>query len=229
MPDLGSLVDALGTLLKPLFRAFVRTAAGMLVLSLLLAIVVYRIASTGGTPWKAAVAVLLVLLCGAILGSMLAVKRAVLTALREGAKAQRLGQRTLDALFSRLLGVKDGQRSAGSGLGAAVEKIPLARAEQLARDAANKLIDEGRSTGFFRARLHRMAIERIESLTLTRFRAEDSAAGGIDLVKIRDELAATVEEKLISVINGMMFKFTLILCLVYIAGSIAVAEILQRV
>jgi hypothetical protein len=227
MPDLGPLVDALGSLLKPLLRAFLRTAAGMFTLSILLSIVVYKIAAAGGSPWKAMVAVLLVLVLGAILGGMLSVKRAVLFALREGARAQRLGQRTLDALFGRLLGVKSGEQA--TGVGAVVEKVPLGRAEQLAKDAAAGLIREGKSTGFFRARLHRMLVEKIESITLTRFRAEESAAGGIDLIKVRDELGASVEEKLLGIIDGMMLKFTALICLGFSASAILIALAIQKI
>jgi hypothetical protein len=233
MPDLGPLVEAIGTLVKPLLRAFFRTAAGMFALSLLLAIVVYKIAAASGETWKALVAVLLVLILGAVLGGMLSIKRAVLTALREGAAAHKLGQRTLDALFGRLFGLSggpggQGQRPAGA-LAQTAEKLPLGRAEQLAKEAAAGLIREGEKSGFFRARLHRMLVERIEGLTLARFRAEDNAAGGVDLVKVRDELASTVEQKLLGILDGMMLKFTALICLGFAAGAILIAEGIKRI
>lgn len=225
---MGLLGEVIATLLRPLLRAFFMTATGMFVLNVALMIIVYKVVAEGGASGKAFVATLLVMVLGAILGMMLSVKRAVLAAVREGARSQRLGQRTLDALFSRVLGVKDGAKSTGI-VGSAAEKIPLGRAEQLAKDAAAGLISEGANSGFFRSRLHRLIVGRIEALTLSRFRAENDAAGGVDLVKVRDELANTVEEKLLGLIDGMMLKLTLLLCLGLTAGAIAIAVIFKRV
>lgn len=224
----GLFGEVIGALLKPLLRAFFLTATGMFVLNLVATIFVYKFVSADGSQGKAVVGALLVLVLGAILGSMLSVKRAVLTAVREGAKAHRLGQRTVTGLFSRLLGVKDGERSPGV-IGATAEKIPLGRAEQLVKDAAARLVSEGEKAGFFRARLHRMIVQRVESLTLSRFRAEENAGGGIDLLKVRDELSTTVEDKLLGILDGMMLKLTLLICLGFAVGALLIAQILMRI
>ena len=105
MPDLGPVVGALAEVLGPLLGAFLRTTVGMFTFTLVLAVLAYRTAAASGSPGKAVLAVVLVLGLGAVLGGVLAVKRAILTGLRHGVARLQLGQRTLGALFARMLGI----------------------------------------------------------------------------------------------------------------------------
>lgn len=233
MPDLGPLVEALGPLVGPLLGAFLRTTLGMFVLTSILAGVAYKIAAQSGSPMRSFLAVVLVFVLGAALGGILAVKRAVLQALRQGVSRLQLGQRTFGALFARILGLSGakGVGMAGERGGAVakiVEKLPLARAEQLLSEAVAGLYKEGGVSGFFRTRLHRAIVERVAAITLARLRAEGAQAGGVDLIKVRDELAEKSEELLCSVFDKAMLKLTAVFALVLAAFAILIGILLQR-
>jgi hypothetical protein len=206
----------------------------MFVLTSILAAVSYKIAAQSGSPGKAILAVVLVLALGAVLGGLLAVKRAVLQALRHGAARLQLGQRTFGALFARIVGLS-GEAAAGAAgerggaIARTVEKLPLARAEQLLSDAVAGLYKEGGVSGFFRTRLHAAIVDRVAAITLARFRAEGAQAGGVDLIKVRDELSAKSEELLCGVFDKAMLKLTAIFAVALALGAIVIAEIIARV
>ena len=228
MPDLGPFVSGLAEVLGPLLSAFLRTIVGMLTFSGLLAVLAYRTAAASGSPGKAALAAVLVLGLGAVLGGVLAVKRAILTALRHGVARLQLGQRTLGALFARMLGVHgaaahEAAGSRGGVVAQTVERLPLARAEALLKDAVAGLYKEGGGTGFFRSRLHRMLVDRVEALTLAHLRAEGASGGGVDLVKVRGELSGRIDELLLGVFDKLLLKFTALICLALAGGAFLIA------
>ncbi|MFO0579550.1 MAG: hypothetical protein U1A78_36595 [Polyangia bacterium] len=225
MPDLGAavggMIDLFGPvakqLLGPLIKALLRSTLGTLFLAALLLGGAYYIASRNphGHPL---VAVLITFIACLILGTMLVIKRTVLAALRFGIARLQLGQRTVGALFARALGVQPadaaqaGER--GNLLARTVERLPLAQLETKLRDAASFLRSEaGGARGFLLGRLHRMLVDKVESVTLSRLRAEGEQAGGIDVIKVRDELSAGIESRLLGMVDGMMMKFTVLLVL----------------
>jgi hypothetical protein len=113
MPDLGAAVggmlDLFGPIAKqllgPLIKALLRLTLGTLFLASLLLGGAYYLASRNphGHPLFA---VLITFLACVILGTMLVIKRTVLSALRFGIARLQLGQRTVGALFARALGVQ---------------------------------------------------------------------------------------------------------------------------
>lgn len=237
MPDLGAafggMVELFGPIAKqllgPLIKALLRSVLGTMFLALLLLGGTFYLASLrpDGHPWRA---VLLTLLGCLVIGSMLVVKRTVLSGLRYGIAKLQLGPRTVGALFSRALGVptaaseQAGER--GNALARTVERLPLAQIEVKLRDAAAFLRSEaGGARGFLMGRLHRLLVDKVESLTLTRLRAEGDQAGGIDVIKVRDELSTGVEAKLLGMVDGMMTKVTVLLVLL-MAGIAALAAFL---
>ena len=74
-----------------------------------------------------------------------------------------------------------------------------------------------------------MLVEKIESVTLSRFRSDENAQGGIDMIKVRDELSTSIEEKLLGIIDGMMLKFTALIGLGYCLAAVLVALALKHV
>ena len=235
MPDLGpavgGMIELFGPvakqLLGPLFKALLKSTLGTLFLAAVLLGVAFYLSSRNphGHPFLAA---LITLVACAIIGGMLIVKRTVLSGLRYGIAQLALGQRTVGALFARVLGVSNkeaeqaGER--GNVLARTVERLPLAQLEAKLRDAASFLrSDAGGARGFLLGRLHRMLVDKVESLTLTRVRAEGEQAGGIDVIKVRDELAAGVDMKLLGMIDGMMMKVTMLLVLLMAGISVLAA------
>lgn len=235
MPDLGpavgGMLDLFGPIAKqllgPLFKALLKSTLGTLFLAAVLLGVAFYVSSRNphGHPLLAA---LITLVACAIIGGMLIVKRTVLSGLRYGIAQLQLGQRTVGALFARALGVSNkeaaqaGER--GNVLARTVERLPLAQLEAKLRDAASFLrSDAGGARGFLLGRLHRMLVDKVESLTLSRVRAEGDQAGGIDVIKVRDELAAGVDMKLLGMIDGMMMKVTMLLVLLMAGISVVAA------
>jgi hypothetical protein len=226
MPDLGPVVggmlDLFGPIAKqllgPLFKALLKSTLGTLFLAAVLVGLALYLSSRNphGHPL---LVVLITLVACAVIGGMLIVKRTVLSGLRYGIEKLQLGQRTVGALFARALGVNP-QEAAQAGergnvLARTVERLPLASLEAKLRDAASFLrSDAGGARGFLLGRLHRTLVDKVESVTLARVRAEGEQAGGIDVIKVRDELAAGVDGKLLGMVDGMMTKVTVMLVLI---------------
>lgn len=126
------------------------------------------------------------------LGAVVALKRALLTALHRGAGQARLGGRTVDALFRVMLGTQDGAAPGAAAQLAA--RLPLAQAEERLRAAARSLLGAESDQGGVTRRLHALLVGRIEELCLLRFRQE--GASGVDLLKVRDDLRVRADEAL---------------------------------
>lgn len=171
---------------------------------------------------------LVLLLCG-VLTALLAVKRAVLTALIRGAERFTLGQRVAQALFGALLGVKDDGAPAGergNALAQRAEKLPLAEAEARLRSAAARLRSSAGADGvrgFFAARLHEALVEKIEAVTLARFRGD--AAAGVDLLKLRDELSRSADQLVSDRLRGTRLQLTVLLAGAALLGSFVAGKI----
>lgn len=221
MADLGPALGAIGELAAPLlsraFRAFIATTFGMITLGVLVAGgSIYALADKGGKHMLlGAVCALLLFTLG---GFGLAGQRAVGTALLEGLRRAQLGTRTVRALFEALAATRGAQ---------ALERLPLAQAEEKLRAVAHQIITSPMEGGGLRASLGRKIrnalVEKVETLTVKRFRAEGADAGGIDVQKIGDELAAKADETLADQVRGLMTRATLVIVLgACLAQAIAV-------
>jgi hypothetical protein len=211
MADLGPALGALSELAAPLlgraFKAFIATTFGMITLGVLVALgSVYALADKGAKHMLlGAVCALLLFTVG---GFALAGQRAVGSALLEGLRRAQLGTRTVRALFSALAATRGAQ---------ALERLPLAQAEEKLRAVAHQIITSPVEGGGLRASLGRKIrdsmVTKVEALTVKRFRAEGGDAGGIDVKKIGDELAAKADEALADQVRGLMTRATLVIVL----------------
>jgi hypothetical protein len=205
MPDLsapiGGLFELLNLVLRPAIQAFLRTTAGMIVLGLLLAGGSFYWAAQGSSL-RGVLAVLLA--CGlcAVFGLMLAVKRAVARGLLHGVQKLKIGSRLLKPIFHHVCGVSGkGQPDSITGaIGANVQSLPLAQAEERLSDAVRDLLAApdagGGLNGWLRRRLQVRLVRSIQKLTLKRFRKAGKQDSGIDLWQVRDELADTIDRRL---------------------------------
>lgn len=218
MPDLGPAVGALAQLAAPLLgtalKAFLATTFGMIAAGVCVAV---------GSTWflwsysasKGLLAFLCALIVFTIAGFVMAGHRAVGKALLEGLRRAQLGGRTVRAVF---------QAMADSRGGEMLGSLPLAQAEKLLRDVVNGLLAAAAQGGGLKGKLsgkmQRSLLEKVESLTVTRFRAE--GAGGIDLNKVGEDLAVKADDAIADRVQGVLTKMTV---LIFLAACAAQAVI----
>jgi hypothetical protein len=233
MPDLAPLVEALMPLLGPAFSAFLRTTFGMTFMGLGVAVLSFYLAAQGSTL-RGVIALLLALATCVGLGLLLAGKRAVMRALLQGVKKLGLGKRTLGLLFERLLGVAEGSAKGerGGAVARTVERLPLAEAETQLREVARGLVRADERTPGLRARLARALqarlLEKIEQATLAGFREENEKTGGVNLLKVRDELAGKVDGMLAERLEGAASRVTVIVVAASLLVSVGLALAVSR-
>jgi hypothetical protein len=215
-----SMVELLRALLPPAVGAFLRTLGALVVLALVLAGAAFGIASSASTG-RGVVAALIALAVGVAAGVSLAGQRAAGAALLRGLRDSRLGERTVTLLFERLQ-----ETSAARTL----ERLPLAQAEARLREGIEGLTSaagEGGLRGWLQGKLRVRLLEKLALLTLARFREAGRAEGGVDLAKVRDDLAGRADGLLAGKVRSAMSRSTLILVGVAVLGSLAAAVILR--
>lgn len=214
------MVELLRALLPPAVGAFLRTLGALVVLALVLAGAAFGIASSASTG-RGVVAALIALAVGVAAGVSLAGQRAAGAALLRGLRDSRLGERTVTLLFERLQ-----ETSAARTL----ERLPLAQAEARLREGIEGLTSaagEGGLRGWLQGKLRVRLLEKLALLTLARFREAGRAEGGVDLAKVRDDLAGRADGLLAGKVRSAMSRSTLILVGVAVLGSLAAAVILR--
>lgn len=224
MPDLGpvgSILEIGAPILRRAFAAFASSALATAVLGLGVCAVSFLFASKRSTLHGVfALAIALALFTA--LGLVLAVKRAILAALLHGFEKLQLGERTTRALFLRILAGET-----GAAIQRAAERVPLDVAEGKLRGAVDALVAEDRASGLFRRRIRAAAIDKVAIVTLARFRDEGARHGGVDLVKVRDELAARIDQLVVDAIGGAALKLSATLLGAATACSLLAAYVLR--
>lgn len=216
MPDLGPLAEELAELIAPLIRAavgaFFRTAGGMLLLGLGAAGLSAWIAG-GGSPVRTLFGVAVTLVIFAVLGGVLVVKRAVGKALLRGLRQFGVGRRVSELLFEQMLDVSaeetHGER--GVALARLAEQVPLAQAEERLSRAVQALTASrpGKKQRWLVQLIERRMIATVERYTLARFRDEACQSGGVDLVKVQQELRQWIDARLADTVQGKLQTLSL--------------------
>lgn len=221
-------------LLGAAIKAFLRTTVGMVVLALVMLGVSFYLAAEGSVVRGVLAALLALVTCG-VFGVTLATKRAAGVALARGLEKAKLGQRGLELVFRRMLGVDDegthGDR--GGKVARTAENIPLATAEQKLTDAVSELIAAPQKGGGLRGRLQRRLLDslltRIQTVTLAELRSADQQGDGVDLIRVRDKLTGRVDELLLSQASGALRKVTVMLVAAAVvlscAGALAIRQL----
>ncbi|MFN7132575.1 MAG: hypothetical protein ACK4N5_10880, partial [Myxococcales bacterium] len=214
--------------------AFLRTTFGMLTLGLLLAGGAVWIAAQGSAVSGVLAAVLAVALAGAA-GVFLAIKRAIGRALLHGLRQLRLGERTLEVVFSQLLGVEErlAMGARGGAIARTVENLPLAEAESRLKATLGALFEASAGKPGLRGRLlaaiQRSLLEKVEELTLARFREQHQREGGVDLVRVRDELSGRIDALVEDKVQGALNRVTAMVVLgtgaAALLGALAIRQL----
>jgi hypothetical protein len=207
----------------------------MVTLGIVLAITAYVIAAGDGSLLRGVIAATLVLIAAGILAVVLAGKRAIGQGLIYGVTKAALGERMFDLVFAQLLGVDEGASIGDRGgvVARSIERVPLAQASARLRGVVQKLVAAqptgGGLTGGLRRRLQTSMLEKVEQLTLARFRDAELREGGVDLVRVRDELAGRTDALIAAKIQNTLNRVTLFVVTALAAGSIAAAVAIRQV
>ncbi|HEY7426825.1 MAG TPA: hypothetical protein VH682_21495 [Gemmataceae bacterium] len=215
MVELREIVGSVAGLLLAAVRSFLLTLLLMLLLGATLAAASYWILS--GRHWVyGLIAALAALAECAIVGVILAAKRAVATTLVHGLRKSHIGSAAVRLIFDRLLGVSaeetHGER--GGWATKTAERLPLAQAEKRLGDAIRQLIHapatEGGLTGYVRRRLQARLLGLVHKLTLASFREEDARHGGVDLAKVQGDLGERIDGLLVGKLRGGVNLWTIL-------------------
>jgi hypothetical protein len=232
-PAVGGLLELVGPVIGPVIKralaAFLTTTAGMAALGLGALVSAWLLVDA--EPWwerPLAGALSLAVFVG--LGVFLAMKRSIGTALVHALGELGLGRRLVGGLFRQILGVTDEGSHGDRGVAAAraAERVPLAQAEQRLRGAVERLLsapsEGGGLGGWLRRKVEGALVERIELLTLARFREASAAEGGVDLLRVRDELVQQADALAADQVRGALTRVTV---LVVLGAGVVVVLLVQ--
>ena len=236
MPDLGpvfgAILEVFGPVIGAALKALLRTVFGMVLLGVVVTVATVAFVAQGS--WlRGSIAAAVLLVALAIVTGILAVKNAVMRGLLHGLEKLALGKRVLGVLFGKL-GVTDDstQGERAGAIGRTVERVPLREAEDRLRGAVNSVLAERAGKTGFRAWIARKliasAVTRIEAIPLARFRSDDAKAGGVDLLVVRDELSATIDQTLASTISSKLNLLNWAIAGLYVLLAVLIAFGLPR-
>ena len=211
-------------LVKRAFLVFLSTSIGLAVLTCTMLYVSWSVAGASGAKngWLAVACTLVIFVIG---GFMLAVKRALSSAVIEGLSKFDLGPKLLTALFTKMLQVEDDQVHGDRGIAAArtTEKLPLRQAEERLRAATQSFLNAPAEGGGLGGKLRRKMlaslIEKIEAVTLEEFRQEDQESDGVNLTLVKDKLGQEINAKALGLLHATSQKTTLLFGLALMLGS----------
>ena len=151
-----------------------------------------------------AIAAAIALIESVTAGVVLGAKRAVVMAVAHGLSTLRLGQSFVHLIFERMLGVAGGEEfgERGGRIARRLERLPLAQAEALLSGAVRNITGDVEEGGWLRQRIQVRLLGAVRKYTLVRFREEGAKHGGVDLLKMREELEQTVDDELVRKVRG---------------------------
>ncbi|MBN9522190.1 hypothetical protein J0H58_27340 [bacterium] len=219
--DIRSVGSHLAGLARVALRSFAATVFVVTSVGVVLAGLSYYVLRDEHWVYGA-IAVTIALVESVATGLVLGVKRAVVTAVAHGLGELRLGRSLVRRVFERVLGVAAGTEfgERGGTLARGLERLPLARAEELLSGAVRDVTGEAGQGGWLRRMVQAQLFRAVQKYTLSRFREEGAAHGGVDLLKVKDELEQTVDEALVRTVRGGLRLWT---ALVIVALPTAVA------
>ena len=138
-----------------------------------------------------------------VLGAIIASRRSLLGTLMHGLKRQQLARSSVRMLFDRFAAVSAEESPGERGNVAirAAERLPLAKAEELLqrilRGFAGALASRTDLPGRMGQRLQSHLFGRVGSVTLSKFRDHNKQHGGVDVLRVRDELENHIDTLLI--------------------------------
>lgn len=224
--DLHLLATQLPRLAGQAVRTFFNTLFFFLILGIALAVASYFLVRDHN-PSLAVIAALLALAETAVVGFVLAGKRAVGGAIIQGLAAFHLGRTAVELIFGRLMGVADPEkpreedrRAEGVSVVEGNERMPVAVAEERLEGTLYKLVIDAEERGGLQGKIQRNLNEGVRTITLDRFQKE-GGDGTIDLPRLKQHLENNVDAMLIGRFRDAM-RFTTGL---FVAGLLALVAL----
>lgn len=234
MADPRQILSAAADIAGPALGSFFKTALLMSALAVVLSIAGYFVAADG-SALRGLLAVLAAVIACAVIGFTASWKQALAGGALAALRKYKLAAALLSVVFDRMLGVAEGSEAGARGgrIVQTIERIPLNDAVTKLRMAIIHRVKAapmgGGLSGMLRRKVESILLGYIEKIALTRFRDEANREGGVDLIKVRNELAITIDELIIDRIGGAMLKTTLLLAAGAAALSIGAAFGIQHI
>jgi hypothetical protein len=232
MSHVGVFLDGVVKVVRTAVRSFLLTCAAMVGAGVLAGAGSAWLAADGSTT-RAVVAGVLALVLFVSVGVVLAAKRAVAAAVVEGVGQLKLATTLVALLFDHVLGVREGTAHGerGGAVAQTVERVPLAKAEEALGSAAQGVLGAAPGSrglvGWLKGLVVRRVLGLVGDLTLARFRAENAATGGVDLLKVRDELGRVADGTIAARVAGTVRGVTTLLVLAASLGALALALLVR--
>jgi hypothetical protein len=158
-----------------------------------------------------ALAMVEALVAGLVLGG----KRAMAMGTVDSITRLQLGRVFVGSLFDRIMNLVEGEQAGERGhvVTKGAERIPLAKAEDLLRRAVQKLTGDTEGAGWLRRKIQTRLTTTVEKYTLARFRDENAQHGGVDLVKVREELERMADNALAQRLLGGVKAATMLVAI----------------
>jgi hypothetical protein len=236
MPDLGPAVGALFDLLSPVLGAAVRALARSVLGSLAVGLALLGLA-TWLTWGHGALGLALLLVPGVValaaMTGVLAVKNAVLRGVLAAVGQLGLGKRAVLLVFSKLgVDEADAHGERAGAVARAAERVPLREAEQRLTGVVLGLLAERSGKTGVRAWVARSllatVLSRVQAFTLARFREDGAQHGGVDLVKVRDELGSSVDGLIATQVLSQLNRLNVVVVAGYAAFVALLALAVSR-
>jgi hypothetical protein len=219
MADIGTVADSLAAWLKPLVRrafvTFAKTAFGLSLLSIGIAVGGYLIASPP-SALRGVLTVLVAFGCFVAFGIPLMIKRAIGAVVREGIVKLGLGTKVSHVLFKRM-----SESNSGAGGSAAAESaagpVPLSQATSQLQRAIETVqrVSKDERFGFFRAKIQAVVLALVGKVTNTRFREVAAKLGTVDVAAVKQQLSGDIDQRIVAMVNKTLWRTTamaLLLC-----------------
>jgi hypothetical protein len=192
-------------------KAFAIAFFSMTVAGIVLAIVSFLVLDSH-SRWAAVIASVVAIFEGIVAGALLGGRHATAAAAAHALGHLRLGGAAVRFVFERLLRIRDqtdpGDR--GARLVEAGRKMPLAQAERLVTEKIDDLSKTAPAPGWLAKKIRARVLSAVEAVTLSRFREADAREGGVDLVRLKTELEATIDERLAAKFKSSLTLWTIV-------------------
>lgn len=195
-------------------RAFLIALVGVALFGIVLALI--ALYALQERHWSiAAGAVALTIIEAIALGVFLGSKRAIVAGVSHGLRQSRLVPSLVRVVFDRIMRLEaDGEvGERGGRIVQGVERMPLAQADALLSRSVQGLTGDAQQSGWLRRTLQSQLLKLIRKYTLARFRDEAAKHGGVDLIKVRNELESTADDVICRKLQAGVLLWTAAACL----------------